>query len=418
MAIMWSARQTAECAWFVSLNGYDTVSAWNAYLLSQSLPQDCTAANIGSSTYPYRTWAQVVADSRSVSGEKVAVGLGRWGQDAQRSVWIKRMHWMGMTGTVIDMQLCSSYVARTSASPETFEYFSVKNGESYAFLILADGIQSIIFRSCGFDYLGVSSAIISSSIVVYMYNCTVLGANVPLSANYKHMLRATNCLLLFDVSNVFHFSSVLVSTVTSRAAFTTYYCCFTNNSSGGGTQYNIKADPLFNNPSIGDYTLSPASPCLYKGKNGTHIGAMGEALTLTPNSPEMADGTAVYSLTGGITDLVKTSYDVGGVTMYMLSLRTGKMSGTVESGWIDLGRTREVDSLRFVADMIYGAGGNYAQAPSPDLNKLSVSYKAALTEAEKAGVSWVSTEWGAEELAVSARYVKLLITVTSTTPAP
>lgn len=132
----------------------------------------------------------------------------------------------------------------------------------------------------------------------------------------------------------------------------------------------------------------------------------------------MADNTAIYSLTGGLTDLVKTSYVVGGVTMYMLSLRTGKMSGTVETGWIDLGRTREVDSLRFVADMIYSAAGNYAQAPSPDLNKLSVSYKAALTEAEKAGVSWVSTEWGAEYLAVSARYIKLLITVTSTTPAP
>jgi hypothetical protein len=405
MAIMWSNRQTAECTWFVSIEGYDTVSAWNAYLLSQSLPQECTTANIGSSTYPYRTWAAVVADSRAVTGEKVAVGLGRWGQDAQRTVWIKRMHWMGMTGTVIDVYNTTASPFKQNATPEYFDTLSFVNGETRA--LFATGVSTTYNRMirCQFDYLKG----ITSGYTLELQYCTVNN----LAALELH--KALNCIYVSVNPSLL----VAINCIMPTSNAACYYCCFTASSNAGAvSSFNILADPQFNNPAIGDYTLAGGSPCLYKGRGGAHIGALGEARTINPNSPEMADGVAIYSTTGGLTDLIKTSYLVNSVTMYMLSLRTGKMSGTVESGWIDLGRTREVDSLRFVADMIYGAGGNYAQAPSPDLNKLSVSYKAALTEAEKAGVSWVSTEWGTEDLAVSARYIKLLITVTSTTPAP
>lgn len=416
MAIMWSNRQTAECTWFVSLNGYDTVSAWNAYLLSQSLPQDCTAANIGSSTYPYRTWAQVVADSRAVTGEKVAVGAGKWGSDAQRTVWTKSMYWQGMTGTVIDMQLCSSYVFRALVIAETYDNIVTING-IYANVMsaAAGGIANLI--RCYIDYLVVSGG--SAGVRLYVTDCIIQDGGV-VSLNNRFVIIALRCTFIFDIRKLDYYevgASRYINCIAPIQPFNSYYCCI-RSGAVSSVNYNFVGDPLFNNAAIGDYTLRSDSPCLYNGKNGAHIGALGEARTINPNSPEMANGVAIYSLTGGLTDLIKTSYEVGGVTMYMLSLRTGKMSGTVEADWIDLGRTREVDSLRFVADMIYGAGGNYAQAPSPDLNKLSVSYKAALTEAEKAGVSWVSTEWGAEDLAVSARYIKLLITVTSTTPAP
>lgn len=414
---MWSVRQTAECTWFVSLNGYDTVSAWNAYLLSQSLPQDCTASNIGSSTYPYRSWAAVVADSRSVSGDKVAVGLGKWGSECQRTVVTKSMYWLGMTGTVIDMYLCNSTVFKALLISECYDTLIVVNGEINASMSFSTA-SFAIFKCVDFDFFLYNNSSSIPGCIVRMDNCLIKDMFVP-AANSLFNVRSNNSNFMFSTVGRFATTSILVSCITKIAGTcNTYFSCFTDPASTQGSSNNIISNPIFNTESIGDYTLSPASPCLYKGKNGTHIGALGEARTINPNSPEMADGTAVYSLTGGLTDLVKTSYDVGGVTMYMLSLRTGKMSGTVETGWIDLGRTREVDSLRFVADMIYGAGGNYAQAPSPDLNKLSVSRKCALTEAEKAGVAWVSTEWGAEDLAVSARYIKILITVTSTTPAP
>lgn len=402
---MWSNRQTAECMWFVSLNGFDSVSAWNAYLLSQSLPQDCTAANIGSSTYPYRTWAAVVADSRSVTGEKVAVGLGKWGADIQRTVWTKQMYWLGMTATVIDVYNTTASPFKQNAQPEYFDNLSFVNGETRA--LFQPGVATTYNRMlrCNFDYLKG----ITSGYTLELHYCIVNN----LFAVELH--KALNCIYVTVNPSLL----VAVNCIMPSYNASCYYCCFTASSNAGAaSSFNILADPQYNNAAIGDYTLAGGSPCLYKGRGGAHIGALGEARTINPNSPEMADGTAIYSTTGGLADLVKTSYLVNGVTMYMLSLRTGKMSGTVETGWIDLGRTREVDSLRFVADMIYGASGNYAQAPSPDLNKLSVSYKAALTEAEKAGVAWVSTEWGAEDLAVSARYVKLLITVTSTTPAP
>lgn len=417
---MWSNRQLAECTWFVSLNGYDSVSAWNAYLLNQSLPQDCTAANIGSSTYPFRTWSQVVADTRSVTGQKVAVGLGKWGSDAQRTVWTKSMYWLGMTGTVIDMQLCTLPVFKFLVNAETVCYMSFVNG-MYMPIIAQQYITcSITFISCVFDYLSNNAGSDNyATRVLKLYNCVVV--NMTSRSSKIDVVWATNTIFLTIMSSLTcATNSIFVNCIMPDLYALCLYCCFTNTNAqlGYANNYNINTDPLFNNAAIGDYTLRSDSPCLFRGKNGAHIGALGEARTINPNSPEMADGTAIYSLTGGLTDLIKTSYIVNGVTMYMLSLRTGLMSGTVETGWIDLGRTREVDSLRFVADMFYTAAGNYAQAPSPDLNKLSVSYKAALTEAEKAGVSWVSTEWGAEDLAVSARYIKLLITVTSTTPAP
>ncbi len=422
MAIIFSNRQMAECMWFVSLKGYDSVSSWNAYLLSQSLPQDCTTANIGSSTYPYRSWAAVPADSRSISGDKVAVGLGRWGSDIQRSTWTKSMIWVGMTGAIIDCSLLTAIPFKFLSVPETLSNISVINGEMYIFTVSQQSM-SLYIDNTTFDYLNIGAGLSSAFVgVLYLTNVIVEGlSEISVDAN-KYTLIAKSCYINADVNlSAYAPFSLLMSTITKKFIAKSYYCCFTDVASGVGVAslYNIKTDPLFNNKNIGDFTLSSASPCLYRGKNGKHIGPLGEARTINPNSVEFTEPNAIYSKYDAINnDLEKTSYDIEGVTFYQLVLRSGLYSGTVETGWVDFGKVREIDSLRFIANVFYDTNNNYEQAPTPDLDNLIIKYKAALTEAEKAGVSWIDTEWNSDKQAINARFMKLLITVTSSVPAP
>ena len=399
MAIQWSEKQLGVCTWYVSIGGYDTVAAWNVYLASVSLPQDCTIENIGNSTYPWRTWAAVVADTRVVSGSSVAVGVGKWDNAAYRSVVTKACVWVGATGTVIDMQLVTGSIFRVVAR-ETIYDMSFVNSQ-----FKNPTYTSVTAYNCYFSYLSLSTA--DSS---YLYYCVV---DYLIRGTGGNGMTLTNCTVLACATNtsICRVVSSIIRSGSLNAQYSTAYYSVVPNSVTGYANI-IGVDPLFNNSAIGDYTLRSDSPCLYAGQHGSHIGALGEARSLGPNSAEFAVGTAVYSQTGALADIVKESYNVGGVTMYQFRLRDGVLSGTVESGWTDFGKVRAIDSLRYVSDMMYDAVGYITEAPSPSLDKLTVSYKAALTEAEKAGVAWQSADWQVVGLAINARYVKLLITLT------
>lgn len=290
MAIHWSARQLAECTWFVSLKGYDTVSAWNAYLLANALPQDVTTDNIGSSLYPYRTWAALVADSRTVSLQSVGVGVGRWGSDAQRSTFTKSFTWLGQAGTVIDMQTCTTALLRVLPVPETIDTIDFINGEFNGVLpaVTVSGLY-LYFNNCTFDILKSNPGQGTSAVsYVGLYNC--YADSVVL--NQGLFLRLHNCTVPGSMA------TYALNSIVSYVGALSYYCLGINSTSGG---INCKyGNPVFNNSAAGDYTLAPTSPCLYSGKNGAHIGAYGEALRLDPNSEAFAPGQAVYSQTGGL----------------------------------------------------------------------------------------------------------------------
>lgn len=409
MAIHWSARQLAECTWFVSLRGYDTVSAWNAYLLANGLPQDVTTDNIGSSLYPYRTWAALVADSRTVSLQSVAVGAGRWGSDAQRSVFTKSFTWLGQPGTVIDMQTCTATLLRVLSVPETIDTIKVINCEmNYVLLTTNSANLAITFRSCWFDRFisspmtGGGSPHIS---FVYMYYCYARSASVTWALR----------LYLYNSTVPGSTATYALNSIINDVNASSYYCLGINSTSGG---INCKyGNPIFNSPQTGDYTLAPTSPCLYAGKNGAHIGAFGEALRLDPNSAAFAPGQAVYSQTGGLDDIVKQAYDVGGVTYYEFVRRTGVASGNVRSAWVSLGSVRPIDAVRLVQDVFFAADGTYSQAVSDSLEHMRIGIYTALTEQEKAGAAMQWVDHDTPGIEVNALFVSVHVYLTGNAPA-
>lgn len=406
MAIHWSARQLAECTWFVSLNGYDTVSAWNAYLLANALPQDVTTSNIGSSLYPYRTWAALVADSRTVSLQSVAVGVGRWGSDAQRSVFTKSFTWLGQPGTLIDMQLMTAIPFRGLSVPETYDTLKVVNGEFSAFY---SGGFPIYMRNMHIDYITLAGQ-------VRMYNSVVLYAAGASGGSLNQIYNSTIVSCIAGLS-VYAINSIIRGGAINGQYSSIYYCCVSV-SAGVPYQYAIiLTDPIFNSPQTGDYTLAPTSPCLYVGKNGAHIGAYGEALRLDPNSAAFAPGQAVYSQTGGLDDIIKEAYDVSGVTYYEFVRRTGVTSGNVRSAWVSLGSVRPIDAVRLVQDVFFATDGTYSQAVSDSLEHMRIGIYTALTEQEKAGavMQWVDHDTPGIE--VNALFVSVHVYLTGNAPA-
>lgn len=404
MAIYWSARQVAECDWFVSLDGFDSVALWNSYLLANSLPQDCTVDNIGTQLYPWRTWQAVVNDARTATNDKVAVGLGRWGADVQRSAFTKSFYWLGQAGTVIDMQLCTAIPFRALTNPETFDSLKTVNSEFRNFATYV--ANRINLRNCFFDRF-------SSVLGTYFYNCLIQYlTSTSLGAAYLYNSTAVNSV--GAGFGGFAQNSIVTNIISGSQIF---YCCA---QSGLASGYfgSFVANPMFNDRNAGDYTLSSISPCLYAGKNNAHIGCYGEALRIDPNNATFAPGTATYSQTGGLDDVVKTPYDIGGVTYYQFVRRSGVTSGNVRSGWISLGMVRNIDVVRLVQDVFFDANGGYAQCSSDSLERLRIGIYTALTEQEKAGAVMQWVDHDTPGIAVDAMFISIHVFLTGDSPAP
>jgi hypothetical protein len=338
-----------------------------------------------------------------------AVGLGRWGADAQRSVFTKSFYWLGQAGTVIDMQRCTATLLRVLYVPETIDTIKFINCEMvYVLASTSAGGLSIIFRSSRFDIF-ISSPHVGGGTTyqsfVYMYYC------------YASYATVTSALRLYLYNSTVPGSSATyaLNSIMSAVGTSSYYCLGIGSTIGG---VNCKyGNPGFNDSATGDYTLAPTSQCLYAGKNNAHIGSYGEALRIDPNNSAFAPGTATYSQTGGLDDIIKTSYDIGGVTYYQFVRRTGITSGNVRSGWISFGMVRQVDVVRMIQDVFFNANGGYSQCASDSLQRLRVGIYTALTEQEKAGavIQWVDQD--TPGIAVDALFISIHVFLTGDSPA-
>lgn len=407
MAIIWSSRQTAECQYFVSLEGFDTPASWNAFLLANGLPQDCTSANIGNAVYPFRTFAAVAADVRTATGNKIGVGLGRWGSDVQRATFSKSFYWLGQAGTVVDLQLCTAVPFRALAVAETIDFVRTVNSEFrnlYSFV--AGSINCI--RCCFDRFVYISGY----AYLTYCFSKYV----TPPSGSGASFLVLNNCTILSGPSS---FGAYALNSIVpaGSAQFSHFYYCLLKD--GVGNRFGcITGSANYNNETAKDYTLASTSPCLYAGKNNANIGCYGEAVRVDPNNSAFSEPAAVYSRTLGVNDLYKSAYDIGGITYYQFLRTVGITAGNVRSGWINLGTIRRINAVRLVHDVFFNATtGKYSVAASDSLSQMRIGLYVAKTEQEKAGAAIIWVDHDTAGVDLDALFISLHVYITGDSPA-
>ncbi len=218
------------------------------------------------------------------------------------------------------------------------------------------------------------------------------------------------------------------------------YCLIKDYKSGG---YNaesdiIGADPKFNNPDIGDYTLQPTSPCLFAGRNNSTIGAFGLGYSFNANSSEFTkEGGALFSQTTSEDDIVRTQQTINGVSHFLFQMNAGHASGNIESAWIDLQAIRYLLITRIFANLIYNASGVATSRPDnlEAVGEKAIYYDFELKycneESEKATAAFKNVIWNkavtidnsdrgnadpafvaSEAKYISARFVKIKLYMT------
>lgn len=389
----WNTEQLSNCKWFIAKSGFDTADNWNAFLGEYLVD----GTNLGSADYPFRTWDITQTDSRVVQGDWCAVSLGMWGSDAVRASVTKKLKFIGQSGTVVDMQAASTWILKLSTSDyEEAHNISFINGE-YSSIVsggtIVNDVRKASFINCAFDIFRIGSDYRTYS-GPELSKCFV--KQLFFNGAYYAAAYLDRCTVLksekgtINGAKLYAESSIIFENIGCNIQ-SSYYNCIPSYSGGWET---VTADPQWNNPATGDYSLSSNSPCLYAGKGQQHIGCYGEALSLTPNSIEFTEPNAVFSKSDGVNnDIIKEAFEVDGITYFFFRLADSKTSGWIETDWIFHGKIRKIDSIRMIADMFFDADGNYSQAVSSSLNKLTVQMKTAVTDVEKGGAAFEEIEW-------------------------
>lgn len=192
----------------------------------------------------------------------------------------------------------------------------------------------------------------------------------------------------------------------------------------------IGLDPRFNNSEIGDYTLAPNSPCLYRGIGNKNIGCYGKAYNFNSNSH-------VFSETGGaiLSNVEKAYYNIGGIEQSIFKLVAGFSNGYAESTWIDFQIIEYILVPHIFGSFLHDENGE--PSASPDFNlaydlvqRYDFELKYCTDAADKDTVNWKTFSFSdvasidasgngngdpnfdiLTEQYISARYIKIRITL-------
>lgn len=300
----------------------------------------------GSPTKPYQTIAKAIA--MAGNGKKIVVGTGQYNDPvdgAGKSCRIKgdgtvTFKWAG-TGNSFDnmgpdAELESVTVQQGSES--------VLNGmKRIAYCSLLYGtirgavgkIEHTLLKYISFDAN-------TSTVQTQMINVTCIEA---IFTEEKAIARLENCH--FDCNTFVHVSSLPLtyfdhcnqepgSTVSigPSSSFSTAQAVHSSNSAY--QEHGKSVTEPFNPPLFVNYTLPVQSPLLFAGSNGRHIGAFEPALGFDGNT-----------LTGEV--LTNVTADANGY----YTLEDSRYEGTIVTGEIDLGETRELGKIDLFAEQIF-----------------------------------------------------------------
>jgi len=281
--------------------------------------------------------------------------------------------------------------------------------------------------SCSTEYRGIINY--TNAVMNNIYDNTIKYKNTTFyrfdSANNTIKGTFTNCTIIGPTLNSIGgqlYNSILTDYTFTNGTYASFCCLYNFSPTIIYGINNIKGlNPKFNNTNIGDYTLQPDSPCLFAGKNNTHIGAFGLGYNVNANSTEFTEeGGAIFSQSnvgsGTENDIVKTSQTINGVTTRYFILKTGHTEGTVESEWIDFQTLTEINSVKLFANFIYDEDGIATDRVDIDNNdtgqypnQYDFELKVALDDTEKTTATWQEVIWNKELSNISARFVKLKI---------
>lgn len=237
------------------------------------------------------------------------------------------------------------------------------------------------YNDVAFEYniIDGTAAVTPSELLVckpVVRNLTVIGDHIKLDRQYV----AGNIPPKFRVTNCY-FDTASTVEILDTATFDGFYCCnFRGEIIYNATTYAslsafaavypelaincIDSDPLFNDPTNGDYTCSSSSPHLTSSTDGTFIGACGYAAF---SDVDVTDSSSGVNISGGAATL------------------TGSPTGTITFTFRDLGKDYELGVPKLIGTDDY-AGDNVVDSDLTNTqpNHRTIEIKWA-TESEGSG---------------------------------
>lgn len=388
--------------WYLSKQGFDTISEWNAYLGTS----DVDGSNIGSQLYPFRTLdileTTLETNITPANGDNVYIMGGRWLQtDIVRATASLVLNYYGLGYTEFYFLYNLNFFLKNKfLSGETFNNLkwieeSVLLGTTYNVEVL-----SLTFNNCEVISILLNNCTFNSCLVRPVFsNHAGLGSIIAYQSTVYCDIKTPRGYYIAGEYSIF---KDIANTPAASTVTPLNHCCIIGSNAGNAT--NFHSDPQFNDEENEDFTLKTGSPCLTE-KNKL-VGRYGAAYQY-----KVSD--SVFSSNQGaiLSNLEELEYIENGIKKIALVLSSGQTLGTVETSWIDLGDIRSISRINSLGNNLYDLGGNFVQVIDEDMdNDKQISVKFATTEAEKSTATWTDLDISVK-LSQSARFVKVLLTI-------
>ena len=198
--------QEIDGNWYVSKQGYDTISDWNT--LGGG---GCTSANLGSKDFPFRTFDILQTTTEPTvnpaSGDKIVVGSGKWTDDSKLATISRVFNYKG-DGEVIIFNNGDDncFIAYSDLLVPTIDGFIfLGNGHAIAAYGLGafDNVN-IIFKNCIFINSKFRIAHGTKRPYWYFENCLMNRVLWNNSVKFYWYLSLTSCTIYKNTSRSFY----------------------------------------------------------------------------------------------------------------------------------------------------------------------------------------------------------------------